>query len=88
MLLPGLSEPARLQQIARRIIDRLTQPIDFEGTPCQISASIGLTISTLYDPPEGDRMLSDADAALYASKRSGRAQAQFYQPSGDDLLSA
>ena len=88
VLLPGLSDAARLKQIARRMIDRLTQPIDFEGVPCRISASIGLTISTLYDQPDGERMLSDADAALYASKRSGRAQAQLYQPSGDDLLSA
>lgn len=88
VLLPGLSDPVRLTQIARRIIDRLTQPIDFEGTACQISASIGLTISTLYDPPDAERMLSDADAATYASKRAGRAQAQFYAPSGDDLLSA
>lgn len=89
VLLPGLSDVVRLKQIARRIIDRLTQPIDFEGTPCRISASIGLTISTLYDPPDGERMLSDADAALYASKRAGRAQAQFYQPiAGDEMLSA
>ncbi|OYU40047.1 MAG: GGDEF domain-containing protein [Pseudorhodobacter sp. PARRP1] len=88
VLLPGLSDPKRLTQIARRIIERLTQPIDFEGTPCQISASIGLTISTLYDPPDAERMLGDADAALYASKRAGRGQAQFYAVSGDDLLSA
>lgn len=90
VLLPGLSDAARLGQIARRIIDRLMQPIDFEGTACRISASIGLTISTLYDPPDGERMLSDADAALYASKRAGRAQAQFYQPPEDEegLLSA
>ena len=88
VLLPGLSDPARLNQIARRIIDRLMQPIDFEGTDCQISASIGLTISTLYDPPEAERMLSDADAALYASKRAGRAQAQFYQSTGGNFLSA
>lgn len=87
VLLPGLSDAARLKQIAGRIIDRLTQPIDFEGIPCQISASIGLTISTLYAIPDGERMLGDADAALYASKRAGRAQAQFYQPTDDDLLS-
>lgn len=88
VLLPGLSDAARLSQIARRIIERLTQPIDFEGTACQISASIGLTISTFYEVPDGERMASDADAALYASKRAGRAQAQFFQPTGDDLLSA
>ena len=88
VLLPGLSDAARLSQIALRIIDRLNQPIDFDGKICRVSASIGLTISTLYKSPEGERMLSDADAATYVSKRAGRAQVQFYQPSGDDLLSA
>lgn len=88
VLLPGLSDAARLKQIARRMIDRLTQPIDFEGVPCRISASIGLTISTLYDQPDGERMLSDADAALYASKRAGRAQARFHQPAREGTLSA
>ena len=88
VILPGLSDVNRLAQIARRIIDRLTQPIDFEGKACLISASIGLTTSTRYDPPDADRMLSDADAALYASKRAGRAQAQFFDPPNTGRISA
>lgn len=80
VVLPGLSDTARLAQIAQRIIDRLSTPISFEGQSCAISASIGLTISTRYSAPDPERMLSDADAALYASKHAGRAQAQFHQP--------
>jgi len=82
--LPGLTDVAQLTQIARRIIDMLTQPIDFEGSSCRISASIGLTVSTHYDRPDADRMLSDADHALYASKRAGRSQAQVFAPDGVD----
>lgn len=80
VVLPGLTDRAHLSQTARRIIDRLTQPIDFEGKTCRISASIGVTLSTWYDPPDTERMQSDADHALYASKRAGRGQAQFYDP--------
>ena len=80
--LPGLADVTQLAQIARRIIDMLTQPIDFEGAACRISASIGLTVSTYYDRPDADRMLSDADHALYASKHAGRGQAQFFNPDG------
>ncbi|MDB5659494.1 MAG: hypothetical protein JWS10_2109 [Cypionkella sp.] len=80
VLLPGLSDTTRLAQIARRIIDQVMQPIEFESTTCCISASIGLTISTLYDGPDAARMLCDADNALYAAKRAGRAQVKFYQP--------
>ena len=82
--LPGLADVAQLAYIARRIIEMLTQPIDFEGSPCQISASIGLTVSTHYDRPDADRMLSDADHALYASKHAGRGQVQFFTPGGDE----
>lgn len=84
VVLPGLQEVAKLAQIARRIIEKLTQPIDFNGIPCRISASIGLTVSTHYDRPDADRMLSDADHALYASKHAGRGQAQFFAPNCDD----
>ena len=83
IILPGLTDSARLDGIARRIIEALTQPIGFEGQTCRISASIGITISTRYDPPEPGRMQQDADEALYASKRAGRGQAQFHGTDGD-----
>lgn len=86
VVLPALSDTALLGQIARRIIEHLTQPIDFEGKPCRISASIGVTVSTFYQSPQPDRMLSDADDALYASKRAGRGRAQFFTPPGDARL--
>ncbi len=78
IVLPGQPEVANLTQIARRILEKLARPIDFEGQACRISGSIGLTLSTLYTQPDADRMLCDADSALYASKRAGRGQAQFF----------
>ncbi len=62
-----------LNRIAWRIIERLKQPILFEGKLCQISASIGTTVSNFYDDPKADEMLSDADDATYQSKNAGRA---------------
>ena len=85
--LSGMADPAVLAGVARRIIDKMTQPIDFEGNACRISASIGVTVSTFYDPPQPDQMQLDADEALYASKRGGRAQARFHltgRADGDD----
>jgi len=78
----GLDDDLTLSLVARRIIERLTQPIDFEGRECRISASIGVTVSTHYDAPDGEKMLSDADEATYASKRAGRARACFHAPQG------
>lgn len=76
LILPGMPEPALIQSTAQRIIHRLNEPMEFGGKTCRISASIGMTLSTLYDPPEPERMLSDADQALYASKHGGRGQAR------------
>ncbi len=78
--LPGMVDVGQLATIARRIIDRMTQPIDFEGNTCRISASIGVTLSTFYSPALAEQMQADADEALYASKRGGRAQASFHAP--------
>lgn len=75
ILLPGLVDRSTLNGIAHRIIARLRRPIVFNGQDCRISASIGMTVSTAYARPRAERMLSDADQALYASKHAGRSRA-------------
>jgi diguanylate cyclase (GGDEF)-like protein len=87
VLLPGLIDPARLQSIADRIIERLNSPILWQGQPCRVSASIGMTASTAFDPVQPDRMFAAADSALYDSKRAGRSRASLYAP-GMDLRPA
>ncbi|MBW6505847.1 MAG: GGDEF domain-containing protein [Rhodobacteraceae bacterium] len=72
LLLRGAIEPLALQALGERVIARLEVPVDFEGAPCRISASIGIALSHCYDPPDVDRMATDADAALYEAKRFGR----------------
>jgi diguanylate cyclase (GGDEF)-like protein len=78
LVFQGLAETDRLAQIAARIISLLEAPILFEGQPCRISASIGMTSTTHYAAPTADMMHADADDALYASKRAGRCRATFH----------
>ncbi len=75
LVFSGLTDPERLSRIADRIVARLSLPIAFEGHSCVISASIGISISSDYDRPDPERMLDDADQALYASKKAGRGRA-------------
>ena len=82
----GLTDVGRLSGIADRIVDRLSRPIAFEQVECRISASIGIAISTDYDRPDPDRMLNDADQALYASKKAGRGRAQVHARHAAPLL--
>ena len=84
LLFVGLSKEDRLMQIAEKIIEKLEQPVPFNGKKCRISGSIGIVRSCDYSPLILDKMLEDADAALYASKNKGRACATMYS---DELLS-
>jgi diguanylate cyclase (GGDEF)-like protein len=71
-----LSNPA-LSQLADRIIERVQQPMDFEGHECRVGVSIGIACDNdaLADPL---RLLVHADIALYRAKDRGRNRFQFF----------
>ena len=73
LIFDRLVDHETLRGIATRIIQRLERPMRYDGQTCRISASAGITTSTLYDLPTADGLLADADEALYASKHRGRA---------------
>lgn len=75
VILDGVRDQARVDAVAGRILNRLAEPVLFEGQPCRVSASIGTTLSQNYALCDPDRMHADADGALYASKRAGRCRA-------------
>ncbi|MBY8975063.1 EAL domain-containing protein [Rhodobacteraceae bacterium NNCM2] len=73
VLLPGLDDLGRLAQIASRLISSLNQPIDHEGRICQIGASVGIAIGgAIHDATDPERLLKDADLAVFRSKANGR----------------
>lgn len=53
-------------------------PIDLEGTPLVVRASIGIAVGDAACPPK--RLLERADAALYAAKRAGRDRVVLWHP--------
>ncbi|MEM7238361.1 MAG: diguanylate cyclase [Pseudomonadota bacterium] len=73
ILLPGLDDLARLAQIASHLIGSLTKPIEYQGRICQIGASIGIATGGAYhDATDPERLLKDADLAVFQSKARGR----------------
>ncbi len=72
LIFAPIVEARTLAQISTRLIERLQQPIDFNGQECRISGSIGSTLSRQYEPPTLERMMEDADLALYRAKSEGR----------------
>jgi diguanylate cyclase (GGDEF)-like protein len=87
LVFPEMTDPAVLRSTALRLIERITEPMPFQGQVCQVSASIGITESSRYTVPAIEQMLTDADGALYASKRAGRGRALF-QGEAEDRQSA
>ncbi|WP_269367400.1 GGDEF domain-containing protein [Sulfitobacter sp. G21635-S1] len=70
-----------LRRVGRRIIDRLEEPIAYSGHLCRISASIGTVWIQSGISPAMEKLMDDADVALYASKHAGRARQTIYDPS-------
>jgi diguanylate cyclase (GGDEF)-like protein len=82
LVFDGCTDLDTLDAIAGRIIREIERPVPWEGRLCRVSASIGITASDLYARPDPARMIADADEALYASKRAGRARAARARPPG------
>lgn len=72
LVLPDIRSEDVLRRVGRRIIERLEEPMPFQGNSCTISASIGTVWIQTGDRPSMQEILADADVALYASKHAGR----------------
>ncbi|MCR9146544.1 MAG: diguanylate cyclase [Rhodobacteraceae bacterium] len=80
LIFAPLIKAGNLNDIAARLIRRLEQPIAFRDQICRISASLGSTLSHDYPDPAIERMMEDADCALYAAKEAGRGRHLAFTP--------
>lgn len=70
---------AQALQVAQTIIARLEVPIDLQGTPVRVGASIGIAVSEGgEDGPAA--LLRRADLAMYAAKQAGGGRACLAEP--------
>lgn len=75
LLLPSVTDVARLCAVADRLAAQLARPMAYEGQWAQVAASLGLVLSQDHPGAGAEALLARADAALYAAKRAGRARA-------------
>ena len=77
-LLPSASQ-SLLGSIASKIIDKLTEPYDLDGTTASIGVSVGIAIAGA-GMDSVDVVTRNADLALYNSKHTGRGKHTFFEP--------
>jgi len=75
VLLP-LADASGAEDIAANVLATLAQPVFFEGSQVQVTASIGL--ARLNGCNDDETALRQSDVALYAAKRGGRNSFAWY----------
>ncbi len=82
-----IGRPSEAALIAKKIIDGLDRPIEFEGHPCQVGASIGVALFP-QDGSSIEEVCKAADLAMYRVKHSGRNGYCFYSDTDGRVMSA
>jgi diguanylate cyclase (GGDEF)-like protein len=77
--------PGTARAAAERIINRLSQPMQFGDLVVTIGASVGIARFP-SDARNDDELLRKADSALYRAKQSGRGGVCLYDAQLDDAL--
>ena len=77
LVIKHLTDHARLMSLSTALIRGIEEPQEYDGTPCQISASLGVLVQVGGTPWEAADVLHRVDEAVYASKHGGRGQANF-----------
>ncbi|MDD2721024.1 MAG: EAL domain-containing protein [Gallionella sp.] len=77
LVLPLISDPRIVKQIAQKIISRLAEPFHLNKEIIHISASIGITMYPA-DATEIVNLLRNADQAMYAAKNEGRNRSCYF----------
>ena len=82
ILLTPVERKAELAAFAEAVVSSLSAPYDIDGHRLVIGTSIGVTLAP-EDGLDADRLLRNADMALYAAKKEGRGRHHFFDPAMD-----
>ena len=78
----AIDKPSDASALSARIIEAIQQPFEFGGHHIVTNTSIGIAIAP-NDGTEPDRLLKNADLALYGAKANGRGTCQFFEAGMD-----
>jgi diguanylate cyclase (GGDEF)-like protein len=77
-----ITDPSEATSLAQRFIASMSEPFDIDGHQTVIGASVGIAVG----PGDGlrpDKLLRNADLALYRAKGDGRGTFRLFEPAMD-----
>lgn len=77
VVLPEVKRSSDVAQVAQKVIEQLSLPMQIEGRELVVTASIGIAVFP-EDGSDAQTLIRNADAAMYHSKELGRANYQFF----------
>lgn len=77
ILLPNVSGQDGAELAARNILKSITQPVNIKASELIVTSSIGITLCPA-DGSDYEKLLKNADMAMYKAKSAGRNNIQFY----------
>ncbi|RYZ11589.1 MAG: EAL domain-containing protein [Comamonadaceae bacterium] len=80
VVLNGVADSDEILSIVEhRLVTRVRQPHDIDGSELHVSCSVGMAVYP-DDAQDIDELMRHADVAMYQSKESGRDMARFFTP--------
>jgi len=80
-----IADPAEATSLAQRVIKLVSEPYDIDGQQTVIGASIGIAVGP-GDGTSSDKLLRNADLALYRAKGDGRGTLRFFEAAMDQQM--
>lgn len=77
ILLPEITHPSQITQVADKILTAVSQPFTLVGQEFRITVSIGIARYPA-DGEDEQTLMKHADVAMYHAKEEGKNNAQFY----------
>jgi diguanylate cyclase (GGDEF)-like protein len=85
LLLRPVEKPADAAAIAERIVKAMATAFSIDGQLIQIGASVGIAMAPA-DGEDTDRLMKNADLALYRAKSEGRSAFHFFESGMDAAI--
>lgn len=81
----GTCDPADVERLARRIVECIGQSYEFDGQRIVIGCSVGISLAP-HDGASGEKLLKNADLALYCAKAEGSGVWRFFETEMEESL--